>query len=208
MDQTTREHSRQGAEGPAAIRGPDARRAFRLRQRVSRPRLPEPAPAVPPSVDDLAVRAGSDRSAAGRAGQRDRSRGRAGHRRRAARAHDRRSARQPPQPDASALQLRAVQPRPGRRLHAAPVLSRRDPGQARAAGRRRAQHRRDVRALRRARRSEPARRCWRRSKSTIAWKRSSDIGVPNIALAEYQAPENYKAAECPLCKAGVPITRF
>ena len=35
-----------------------------------------------------------------------------------------------------------------------------------------------------------------------------DLGVPNIALAEYKAPENYRAAECPLCKAGVAITRF
>jgi orotate phosphoribosyltransferase len=35
-----------------------------------------------------------------------------------------------------------------------------------------------------------------------------DVGVPNIALAEYRAPENYKAPECPLCKSGVPITRF
>jgi orotate phosphoribosyltransferase len=35
-----------------------------------------------------------------------------------------------------------------------------------------------------------------------------DLGVPNIALAEYNAPENYRAAECPLCKSGVPITRF
>jgi orotate phosphoribosyltransferase len=35
-----------------------------------------------------------------------------------------------------------------------------------------------------------------------------DLGVPNIALAEYRAPENYKASECPLCKSGVPITRF
>ena len=35
-----------------------------------------------------------------------------------------------------------------------------------------------------------------------------ELGVPNIALAEYKAPENYKASECPLCKAGVPITRF
>jgi orotate phosphoribosyltransferase len=33
-------------------------------------------------------------------------------------------------------------------------------------------------------------------------------GVPNIALAEYKAPPNYKAGECPLCKAGTPITRF
>ena len=36
----------------------------------------------------------------------------------------------------------------------------------------------------------------------------NDIGVPNISLAEYKAPENHKAGECPLCKDGVPITRF
>jgi len=35
-----------------------------------------------------------------------------------------------------------------------------------------------------------------------------DLKVPNIALAEYRAPENYKSNECPLCKAGAPITRF
>ena len=35
-----------------------------------------------------------------------------------------------------------------------------------------------------------------------------DVGVPNIALAEYKAPENFKADACPLCKSGVPITRF
>ena len=35
-----------------------------------------------------------------------------------------------------------------------------------------------------------------------------DPGVPNIALAEYGAAENYRAAECPLCRAGTPITRF
>jgi orotate phosphoribosyltransferase len=35
-----------------------------------------------------------------------------------------------------------------------------------------------------------------------------DLGVPNIALAEYKAPENYTADDCPLCKAGTPITRF
>lgn len=35
-----------------------------------------------------------------------------------------------------------------------------------------------------------------------------DLGVPNIALAEYKASENYKASDCPLCKSGVPITRF
>src|SRR5439155_16474806 len=29
-----------------------------------------------------------------------------------------------------------------------------------------------------------------------------DLGIPNIALAEYKAPENYAAAACPLCKAG------
>ena len=35
-----------------------------------------------------------------------------------------------------------------------------------------------------------------------------DVGVPNISLADYKAPENYKAGECPLCAQGVPITRF
>ena len=34
------------------------------------------------------------------------------------------------------------------------------------------------------------------------------LDVPNISLAEYKAPDNYKAGECPLCKEGVPITRF
>jgi len=35
-----------------------------------------------------------------------------------------------------------------------------------------------------------------------------DLHVPNIALAEYRAPENYKVEECPMCKAATPITRF
>ena len=35
-----------------------------------------------------------------------------------------------------------------------------------------------------------------------------DLGVPNISLAEYKAPENYKVGECPLCREAVPITRF
>ena len=36
----------------------------------------------------------------------------------------------------------------------------------------------------------------------------ADAGVPNYALAEYKAPENFTAAECPMCKAGEPITTF
>jgi len=35
-----------------------------------------------------------------------------------------------------------------------------------------------------------------------------DLHVPNIALAEYKAPENFRLEECPMCKAGTPITRF
>jgi len=35
-----------------------------------------------------------------------------------------------------------------------------------------------------------------------------DLGVPNVALAEYKAPENFKAADCPLCAQRLPITRF
>lgn len=36
----------------------------------------------------------------------------------------------------------------------------------------------------------------------------NDLGVPNISLAEYRATENFKVADCPMCKAGEPITRF
>ncbi len=35
-----------------------------------------------------------------------------------------------------------------------------------------------------------------------------ELGVPNFALVDYTAPDNYRVSECPLCKAGVPITRF
>jgi orotate phosphoribosyltransferase len=35
-----------------------------------------------------------------------------------------------------------------------------------------------------------------------------DTGVPNFALAEYKAPENYPVDSCPLCRSGMPITTF
>jgi orotate phosphoribosyltransferase len=35
-----------------------------------------------------------------------------------------------------------------------------------------------------------------------------DVGVPNYALAEYKAPDNYRADACPLCTSGVPVTTF
>lgn len=35
-----------------------------------------------------------------------------------------------------------------------------------------------------------------------------DAGAPNVSLAEYKASENYLAATCPLCQAGVPYTTF
>lgn len=34
------------------------------------------------------------------------------------------------------------------------------------------------------------------------------LQVPNIALVEYTAPANYAVHDCPLCRAGVPITAF
>jgi len=37
---------------------------------------------------------------------------------------------------------------------------------------------------------------------------TANAGVPNFALAEYKAPENYPADRCPMCKAGVAITTF
>lgn len=36
----------------------------------------------------------------------------------------------------------------------------------------------------------------------------TDAGVPNVALAEYKAPDNYPADACPLCRAGTPVTAF
>jgi orotate phosphoribosyltransferase len=35
-----------------------------------------------------------------------------------------------------------------------------------------------------------------------------ETGVPNVALAEYKASDNYPADACPLCRAGTPITAF
>lgn len=35
-----------------------------------------------------------------------------------------------------------------------------------------------------------------------------DLGVPNFALAEYRAPDNYRVPDCPMCQAGTPITSF
>jgi orotate phosphoribosyltransferase len=34
------------------------------------------------------------------------------------------------------------------------------------------------------------------------------LAVPNIALAEYRASENYTVRDCPMCREGKPITRF
>lgn len=36
----------------------------------------------------------------------------------------------------------------------------------------------------------------------------ADAGAPNFALAEYRAPENFAAADCPMCRAGEPVTSF
>jgi hypothetical protein len=36
----------------------------------------------------------------------------------------------------------------------------------------------------------------------------ADAGVPNYALAEYKAADNFAVADCPMCKAGEPITHF
>ena len=35
-----------------------------------------------------------------------------------------------------------------------------------------------------------------------------DLAVPNYALVEYPAPQNFPAAECPMCAAGEPVTAF
>ena len=35
-----------------------------------------------------------------------------------------------------------------------------------------------------------------------------EADAPNIALAEYKAPANYRSEACPLCRSGVPVTTF
>lgn len=35
-----------------------------------------------------------------------------------------------------------------------------------------------------------------------------ETDVPNFALAEYKAPENVRADQCPSCRAGIPVTTF
>ena len=35
-----------------------------------------------------------------------------------------------------------------------------------------------------------------------------DLGVPNIALAEFEASDNFPSGDCPMCKAGEPVTVF
>lgn len=35
-----------------------------------------------------------------------------------------------------------------------------------------------------------------------------DLGLPNVALTEFQAPPNWPADSCPRCAAGEPITTF
>ncbi len=34
------------------------------------------------------------------------------------------------------------------------------------------------------------------------------LAVPNVALVEYPAPDNYAAADCPMCRQGVPVSSF
>jgi len=36
----------------------------------------------------------------------------------------------------------------------------------------------------------------------------TELKVPNVALVEFKSPENFKASECPMCKAGTVVTRF
>ena len=35
-----------------------------------------------------------------------------------------------------------------------------------------------------------------------------ETGAPNVALAEYKAPDNFPADACPLCRASTPVTTF
>ena len=177
---------RQALKQLAAVRSADAQRALRLRQRLPRPRLSEPAPAVPASVDDLASGAGSARRAARRSARADRSRRRPGDGRRAARAHAGRPARRPPRADPSAVQLRAVQQprRPG--LRAARLLRARrwrasaccSPTTCAIPARRSSAAPSSC--------ARPAAPCWRRCEICDRLEAIVDAGVPNVRARRIQ----------------------
>ena len=150
--------------------------------------------------DLLDVAAGVDRRG-------NRSRGRPGHRRRAA-GHtiagllDSRRDHCPPADLVCAVHagrdcrptLYAVLPAPRRRPEALVVDDVRNTGQTQA---------RCVELLRKAGGTVIATaEIYDRMESII------ETGVPNFALAEYKAPDNYPADACPFCKAGTPVTTF
>ena len=124
-----------------------------------------------------------------------------------ARAHDCRAVRQPPQPDASPVQLRALHFDPAggftlrpfyrRELHGKRVLlvdDVRNTGEtfARCAALVDAAGGTVVATI----------EIYDRCEAVV------DLAVPNIALVEYRAPQNYKVGACPMCGAGTHITRF
>ena len=98
---------------------------------------------------------------------------------------------------APAVQLRAVQQPRRQRLHAARLLRARDGRQARADRRRRAEYREDVPALRRARARRRAARVLATVEICDRMEAVVDAGVPNYALAEYKAPENFAGRGLP-----------
>ena len=120
--------------------------------------------------------------------------------RRAAGPHDRRTPRQPPQPEPAADELRA--PLAERRRHAPllPIGRRRQarprwPTTSATPGRRSNARKRSSRKL-----VEPSSRTceiYDRLEAIV------NLGVPNFALAEYKAPENFAVSECPMCRAGM-----
>src|SRR5262245_58210477 len=206
-DGQTRGTSRQGTAGPAAIRRLDAEWALRLRQRLSRPRLPQSAPAFPPPANNRAFRPEPIRLAPNRNRPAARSGAGAGHCG-ALLAHTiaglldiRRSLTHPPcsfapfnYDPSGGFALREFY---RRELHGKRVLLTDD-----------------VRNT-----CETLSRCATLVKdaggTVIATAQIYDrmeavthLDVPNIALAEYNASDNFKQADCPLCKAGVPITQF
>ena len=140
--------------------------------------------------------------------EQNRGRRRSGHGRRAAGAHACRSARRPALADPPAVQLRAVQQRRRSTTSRCAISTRArwpasaccSPTTCGTPGRRSSAARSSC--ARRAGRSSP------RCEICDRMEAITDAGVPNYALAEYKAPENFAAADCPMCKAGEAITSF
>ena len=100
------------------------------------------------------------------------------------------------------------QPDPDGAEALSPFYAQRRAGRQGAAGRRRAQHRARPSSTAPTSSPRPGARWSRTAQIVDRGEAVVTLPVPNVALVEYPAPENYAAAACPLCAQGMPVAAF